>query len=486
MGTKLKLVLPGSAMDRFARTTILDEDLAPIHQNTPGSLQTDIELEPGIYAARTVFTDGTQFQAAFQAKESDEVIEVRLKNISATRSRISVLENINSSSGPLSGFETIPDAAPAPNDSTDAVHDLGLAANNSSANIDVADPTQASLSISVVSLGPAGVTESTQPLPEASANVVQIERGEAGRFVKVDSGNEAADVFIAAPTSATEGVEIRFPSGDPTTFEVKLEDEHADLLLHYLENGRIVQISEIVGDYWPKVEALLDLGGERFSEFSSLVSKHLPLIDNLVGTGSTHLGRLAEALSSAGIQPFNAIASISILKEVTQLVLRYRPQVEALLEARRTKPVTATVAAYALLLVGPPLANDGARSHYGDLINLCSRFLFSGADNSPDELCICAELLARQGKHKEALELFLELPHRPPPMFSFGLRFALDRLTAYRNASQSGKLDENYAAMTEAALDDLNPLACQTDFTRPILTFRALAKSADAHVMAFE
>ncbi|MCQ9958307.1 hypothetical protein L6B39_14385, partial [Staphylococcus aureus] len=89
-----------------------------------------------------------------------------------------------------------------------------------------------------------------------------------------------------------------------------------------------------------------------------------------------------------------------------------------------------------------------------------------------DGLCLRAEALARQGDHFHALDLLLDLRSRGLPMFSGGLRFALDRLTSYRTAARVGKLDPAYVVMIDAVLDTLFRTAAGVDFDRPILTFR--------------
>lgn len=353
--------------------------------------------------------------------------------------------------------------------------------NNDDAGIQP-DKTR-SMSLSVVAAN--GQVQDDQPLLDPGSDIVLIAPGEYGRFLQLGLAAGQPDRFIAVPTSASEGAEVHVPSGDPTTFTVKLGDERADLLLHYLEGGHIGQASEIIADHWPKVEALLRLGSRSFSEFSDLVTKHLPQIDVLAGEGSTRLGNLAKLLVNSEARQ-GITGGLRAVGEILWLIFKYQPQVEALVAVRRANPITATVAAYAVLLVGPPMASDGKPTHVSELMNLCADFLFGGTDRSSDELCICAELFARQGKHEEALNLFLELPKRPAPMFTYGLRFALDRLNAYRNAAMTGKLDNKYVADIEGALEQLAPLACRTDFSRAILTFEAVPEMAEPHAMVFE
>ncbi len=477
MATSLKLVLPDSAPDRYARTSILDQDLAIIHQNAPGILQPGVQLEPGIYAARTVLTDGTQFQAAFEVNEGDTEIEVKLKNITAARARMAALSSVTEDAPPL---EEVLEAR------SDGSNMIVMDSDNRIVleNYDAGSEPDEILSMSLSVVAANGQVQDGKPLPDLHSDVVLIEPGEYGRFLQVGSAAGRPDRFIAVPTSASEGAEIHIPSGDPTTFTVKLGDERADLLLHYLEGGHIGQASEIIADHWPTVEALLSLGSRSFSEFSNLVTKHLPQIDALAGEGSTRLGGLAKLLVNSETR--QAITGgLRAVGEILWLVFKYQPQVEALVAVRRANPITATVAAYAVLLVGPPMAKDGKPTHVSELMNLCADFLFAGTEKSSDELCICAELFARQGKHEEALNLLLELPKRAAPMFTYGLRFALDRLNAYRNAAVAGKLNK-YVPEIEAALEQLAPLACRADFSRAILTFEAVPEMAEPHVLVVE
>ncbi len=478
MTTRLKLILPDIAPDRYARTSILNEDLAVIHQNAPGELQPGVQLEPGIYAARTVLTDGTQFQAAFEVNEGDTEIELKLKNITAARDRMSAFSAVIEDQPDL---EERVDAAFEDDDIAEmGEKDTGRVYKEYSYRRERAKPA---LSLALVSA--TGEVESVGSVSDALSNVLHIEPGPLGRFVRVGSTTGKPDRLIAVPTSPSEGVEVDIGTGDPSTFTVKLGDECADLLLHYLDGGHISQVSEIIADHWPKVEALLTLGDNHLSDFSALVVKHLPQIDSLVGEGSTRLGDLAKALTAFDI-PLSIVGGLATTREISKLVISYRPQVEALLALRRASPITATVAAYAVLLVGPPMAKEGKPTHLSELMKLCADFLFGGTEKSSDELCISAEFFARQGKHSQALDLLLELPRRRAPMFTYGLRFALDRLNAYRNAAIAEKLDNKSVDEIDAALTQLAPLACRTDFNRAILTFEAIPEIAEAHVLVFE
>ncbi|OWK22173.1 hypothetical protein AJ88_15665 [Mesorhizobium amorphae CCBAU 01583] len=63
------------------------------------------------------------------------------------------------------------------------------------------------------------------------------------------------------------------------------------------------------------------------------------------------------------------------------------------------------------------------------------------------------------------------LPERGLPMFTFGFRFALDRLSGYRNAAAKGLLSQGHLQRIEAVLEPLQRLAVTVDFQRPVLSF---------------
>lgn len=138
---------------------------------------------------------------------------------------------------------------------------------------------------------------------------------------------------------------------------------------------------------------------------------------------------------------------------------------DRLLDDELERPIAAAVAAYAKICVGAPF-DDGSAEQF-------SRMTHNLAEGFPwlaDGLCIHGEVLSRLGAHSEALRTFLRLPDRPLPVFSLGLRFALDRLQAclYTVAASEMKAD---LPVIERALAVLWDDAAHVDFRQPNLTF---------------
>lgn len=130
----------------------------------------------------------------------------------------------------------------------------------------------------------------------------------------------------------------------------------------------------------------------------------------------------------------------------------------ALSEERR--PMGATLGAYVLLqAAGPQAVAEFTET-------LPERFPWL-----PDARVLRAEVLARQGRHADAVSELMTLRALGPPIFSSGLSYALNRMRQYalRLAGQAPGIDVRHFTEFAAQLDWL---AARTDFDRPILTYR--------------
>ncbi|KQW43171.1 MULTISPECIES: hypothetical protein [unclassified Ensifer] len=450
MNSKVTLLLP-TPPGPSVSTTIRNSKFAIIQRTALGPLPTALALDPGYYMALVEFPDGRRFETAFQVRDGDLTTEVELEEL-PTRT-------VRSKRGGR------------PNQGQ-----LDFDAEFSEIGADVSpddplpEPTGGDFSIALVTIDSSGSVTETQPLAQTLPGTIKIEQGSASRFVRITRGREPRNLYIAIPTSAEEGAEIIFSSLAPLAYEVKLEDDRADFLLDCIENGRVEQLSDVVADCWPKLEALADIGSENLEEFSSLVSKHWTKIDGVIGRAlSSDLGSWLLGWLPAIEKPLGWAGRTG---EWLKLSAEYQPQIAALLKARRIKPVMATVAGYALLLVGPPTGDD--EKIQGDTVDLLAKLLFGTSPWLADQLCIRGELLARQAEHEKALSVFLEVSRLGSPMFSMGLRYTLDRLKSYRNSALAGKLDPECLGQIEAALDRLQRIAAWTDFSRPLVTFEPL------------
>lgn len=405
MGSRLILSLPNDLSGQRVPASILDENLSVIGRTTVGAMTTDIELDPGIYAARAVLPDGSSFEAAFEIPATAGVTDVMLK--AAARPIATSGEASSRRFEPLTpdiklNFEShiIQGDSSAPPNRSRLDSDAPAIGGE---DYVVEEEIVSAPSLTLVTLDAFGNVRSEHPLDANSSDVVLIDKQNALRFVRVVQKGQS-DLYIAVPTSTAESAELRFSTGAPASFEVKLEDDHADLLLRYLDAGRLEQLASLVSDYWPKAESLLEL-------------KH-------------------------------------------------------------AKPIAATVGAYVILLVGPPNAEEPDYMLPGNWLDQWTDNLFKDFPWVVDGLCIRAELLARQGKHTEALSLLLDLPARGLPMFSGGLRFALDRLTGYRHAAIAGKLERRHVEAIDAVLASIRRTAAGADFRRSVLAFKPISKSA--------
>ncbi|WP_275791450.1 trypsin-like peptidase domain-containing protein [Pararhizobium gei] len=159
------------------------------------------------------------------------------------------------------------------------------------------------------------------------------------------------------------------------------------------------------------------------------------------------------------------------LEQLSQLIGGYWERSRDLLEGKRIRPVAAAVGAYVSVLVGSPDLSEADCLSEDNWLNRWTNNLFKDFPWLVDGLCIRAEILARRGEHEEAIRLFCMLSERGLPMFTFGFRFAIDRLGGYRNAAEKGLLRQDHLASIEAVLTPLKRLAATVDFRRPVLSF---------------
>lgn len=135
---------------------------------------------------------------------------------------------------------------------------------------------------------------------------------------------------------------------------------------------------------------------------------------------------------------------------------------EVLLRQKMRDPLAAAVGAYGILRFGRlEQLHDWTR-------NLWNWFLWL-----PDGAAVWGEHLARRGRHREALDVFLGLPRRGLPLFSEGLSYAVERLRVYESlgAKEFGAAKAKRAG---AALELLRRFVPYADFGRPVLTYTGL------------
>jgi hypothetical protein len=135
---------------------------------------------------------------------------------------------------------------------------------------------------------------------------------------------------------------------------------------------------------------------------------------------------------------------------------------ETLLMQKKRDPLAAAVGAYGIL-------------RFGQLEQLhdWTRNLWRWFQWLPDGAAIWGEHLARLGRHKEALEVFLELPKRGLPFFSEGLSYAVDRLRVYVTLGEV-EFGADKAAGAARALELLQQFTPYADFGKPVLTYTGL------------
>ncbi|MER9187057.1 phospholipase D-like domain-containing protein [Mesorhizobium australicum] len=171
------------------------------------------------------------------------------------------------------------------------------------------------------------------------------------------------------------------------------------------------------------------------------------------------------------------------VEQLSRLVKDYWESSRELLRDKYKHPVAAAVGAYVMVLVGSPNQDEGDCVSPGNWLDHWTGNLFGDFPWLVDGLCIRGEVLARRGAHEEALSLFCMLPERGLPMFTFGFRFALDRLSGYRNAAAKGLLSQGHLQRIEAVLEPLQRLAVSVDFQRPVLSFWRPAPNAPSDLM---
>lgn len=140
---------------------------------------------------------------------------------------------------------------------------------------------------------------------------------------------------------------------------------------------------------------------------------------------------------------------------------------ENLLFEKRKDPIAAAVGAYALLRFG-----ELERLH--DWTENLRRWF----PLLPDGAAIRGEHLAREGRHEEAADAFLELDSRGIPVFSEGLSYAASRLRFYTKLIKGNKFGGNYEEKVNRLLDKLQRFAAYTDFRQPIMTFTGVKPNA--------
>lgn len=159
------------------------------------------------------------------------------------------------------------------------------------------------------------------------------------------------------------------------------------------------------------------------------------------------------------------------IDQLSQLVEGYWARSRNLLQGKRKRPVAAAVGAYVSVLVGSPNPDETDCLSEGNWLDEWTNNLFHDFPWLVDGLCIRAEVLSRRGEHDEAIRLFCMLAERGLPIFTFGLRFALDRLSGYRNAAAKGLFQQDHLASIEAVLEPMQRLATTVDFRMPVLSF---------------
>jgi hypothetical protein len=154
--------------------------------------------------------------------------------------------------------------------------------------------------------------------------------------------------------------------------------------------------------------------------------------------------------------------------ELVQLAASDGPLWQAMFNSDEDRPIAGTLGAYAMLIAGPASAERGS-SHPWDWSDFLSwsEALVDNRRAPPDSLAIRGELLARQGLHDQALLAFAQMFGRGRPVFSIGLRLALDRLVAYAATSKVSTAEVDIDGM----LRELGDLAAFVDFEQPVLNF---------------
>lgn len=366
----LNFTLPqgrASSMNLSAPMVIRSPSLAIVKRATLGDT---VSLEPGVYAVQSVLPDGTEFEAAFELPEHGEFGPVALEQCD---------------------FEVDSERAEEAPSFGDPVPQAGLqgTAAETGTSVSTAQPLRWAI------VDNRAVAEQ---IGNGSSEVLHIAASPAAsrmeRYLRIQRLGYA-DLNFALPTSQTEGASVRM-AGDPSSWEFRLEDPDAALLLGYLAERRVSQLRDLVMSQGPTWQRLF---------------------------ANDHV-----------------------------------------------KPIAGTVGAYALLLVADAF---GSRSLPGwDWSNHIhwSEMLANSHDAPSDGLAIHGELLARQGRHLDALECFARIPMRGLPVFSIGLRLVVNRLLGYRGWSMKR---EGPWPRTQIArlVNQLGSVAANVDFSHPVLSF---------------
>jgi len=390
MSRRLSFSLPpeiDSPVLASAPVTVLNHDLALVLEARLGE---DVDLEPGVYSARTVLPDGREFEKAFELPKEGDFGPVVLASRDELKQKLdeTLAAFAAASEGTVTRvIKTVPHAVrEAVGFGFGLIDDFKMAMQSRRS------------CLLLISIEPAtGMPKSHRELHPDKWGKVDIEPSVERRVVRLERPGHA-DLNMAIPTSDQEGVRIRYAPGTDQVLDVRLQDEAAELMRRYLVSVRSQQLSQTLQTHWSRAREMLAGKFER--------------------------------------------------------------------------PIAATVGAYALISVGAPVARREERPQGAGWLNDWTENLFSRFPWLPDGAYLRAEILARQGLHSQALEVLLrEAPARGLPMFSLGLRFALDRLSAYRSAASSFDWARQHLEATRALLDSLTALALYTDFAQPLLAF---------------
>ena len=138
------------------------------------------------------------------------------------------------------------------------------------------------------------------------------------------------------------------------------------------------------------------------------------------------------------------------------------------------RPIAGTIGAYALLHVGDLGSGDKGRSWDWSGHLAWGEMLARSSDAPSDGLAIFGELLARQGRHSDALRELSGMRERGLPIFSIGLRLAIERLRGYQGLVAKGSLPFDGDELQQLIMR-LGGVAAFADFSQPVLAFTTAA-----------
>jgi hypothetical protein len=207
------------------------------------------------------------------------------------------------------------------------------------------------------------------------------------------------------------------------------------------------QLARITGtelDRW----FVLPAWGESFCRFAAVSQPESDECDLAIALDHRQANLLLELRATGQIsEEQTATDSVSLTSE-------------RLLRDKRRNPVAAVVSAYTLLRF-----NELERLHDW------TKNMFRWFETLPDAAVLYGEHLGRLGDHEEALAALLALEARGLPLFSEGIRLAIDRLTLYeRYGGKTFSQDQRHAAARLSR--KLEDFAAVTDFKRQTTTFR--------------